>query len=69
MLETKPHIGDPVRSTTGRRMTVMRVVEEGETGDDGELLTPGVWVCFEDDGQRCVGLYKRSQLDPILVEC
>ena len=49
-------------------MTVMRVVEDGDIGEDGELLTPGVWVCFEDDGKQCVGLYKPKQLTPIPVD-
>ena len=57
-----------MRSSTGREMTVMRVVEDGDIGEDGELLTPGVWVCFEDDGKQCVGLYKPKQLTPIPVD-
>ena len=46
-------------------MTVMRVVEEGEVGEDGRPLMVGVWVCFEHEGKPCVGIYKESQLERI----
>ena len=61
----KLRVGDPVRSLSGRAMTVMRVVEEGEVGEDGRPLMVGVWVCFEHEGKPCVGIYKESQLERI----